>query len=131
MLACANSSTEAVPAEILVKIFIPQDLVDRWVTADKVELSGEIMTFGGSGLAVRMIPGYYFDHVAGGSDEGHKLLGRAKMKAVIAAMGAEVYMNSVILGETAYEVEAGFLAKPLDPGCGRTVVVAALVQAGY
>jgi hypothetical protein len=114
-----------------VKIFIPQDFVDRWVTADKIELSGEIMTFSSSGLAVRMIPGYYFDHVAGGSDEGHKLLGRAKMKAVIAAMGAEVYMNSVILGETAYEVEAGFLAKPLDPACGRMVVLAALVQAGY
>jgi hypothetical protein len=114
-----------------VKVFIPQDVVDRWVTTDKVELSGEVMTFCGSALSVRMIPGYYFDHVAGGSDEGHALLGRAKMKAVVVAMGAEVYMNSVILGETAYEVEPGFLAKPLDPGCERTVVLAALAQAGY
>jgi hypothetical protein len=114
-----------------VKIFIPQDVVDRWVTADKVELSGEILTFSASALAMRMIPGYYFDHVAGGSDEGHNLLGRAKMKAVIEAMGAEVYMNSVILGETAYEVEVGFLAKPLDPSCGRMVALAALAQAGY
>ena len=114
-----------------VKIFIPQDVVDSWLTADKVELSGEIMTFRASGLAVRGLPGYYFDHVAGGSDEGHQLLGRAKMKAAIAAMGAEVYMNSVILGETAYEVEVGLLVKPMDASCSRMVVLAALAQAGY
>jgi hypothetical protein len=114
-----------------VKVFIPQDVVDSWVTADKVELSGEIMTFRGLGVALRMVTGFYFDHVAGGSDEGHNLLGRAKSKAVIAAMGAEAYMNSVILGETAYEVEAGFVAKPLDPACTRAVLVAALSQAGF
>jgi hypothetical protein len=114
-----------------VKVFIPQDVVDSWVTADKVELSGEVMTFRGSGLALRMVPGYYFDHVAGGSDEGHQLLGRAKVKAAIAAMGAEAYMSSVILGETAYEVEAGFVAKSLDPACTRAVLVAVMSRAGF
>jgi hypothetical protein len=89
------------------------------------------MTFRGLGVALRMVPGFYFDHVAGGSDEGHNLLGRAKAKAAIAAMGAEAYMNSVILGETAYEVEAGFVAKPLDPACTRAVLVAAMSQAGF
>ena len=114
-----------------VKVFIPQDVVDSWVTADKVELSGEIMTFRGLGLTLRIVPGFYFDHVAGGSDEGHNLLGRTKVKAAIAAMGAEVYMNTVILGETAYEVEAGFVAKPLDPACTRAGLTAALIQAGF
>ena len=114
-----------------VKVFIPQDVVDSWVTTDKVELSGEVLTFRGSRLALRMVPGYYFDHVAGGSDEGHNLLGRAKAKAAINAMGAEAYMNSVILGETAYEVEAGFVAKALDPACTRAALAAALSTAGY
>jgi hypothetical protein len=114
-----------------VKVFIPQDVVDSWVTADKVDLSGEVMTFRGLGVALRMVPGYYFDHVSGGSDEGHHLLGRAKVKAAIAAMGAEAYMDSVILGETAYEVESGFLAKPLDPACTQAMVVAAMSQAGF
>jgi hypothetical protein len=114
-----------------VKVFIPQDIVDSWVTADKVDLSGEVMTFRSAGLALRMVPGYYFDHVAGGSDEGHNLLGRAKVKAAINAMGAEAYMNSVILGETAYEVEAGFVAKPLDPACTLANLVKAMSQAGF
>ncbi len=113
-----------------IKVFIPQEVVDRWITTDKVELAGEIMTFRGAGLALRMVPGYYFDHVSGGSDERYNLLGRAKAKAAIAALGAEAYMNSVLLGETAYEVEVGFVAKPLDSNCARQVVMAAMVQAG-
>jgi hypothetical protein len=118
-------------ALMFVKVFLPQDVVDSWITADKVELSGETMTFRGTSMALRLIPGFYFDHVAGGSDEGHELLGRAKSKAAVSALGAEVYMNSVILGETAYEVEAGFIAKPIDSGCTRQVLLAALAEAGY
>jgi hypothetical protein len=113
------------------KVFLPQDLVDSWITADKVELAGEVMTFRGSSVALRLVPGFYFDHVAGGLDEGHQLLGRAKSKAAVAALGAEVYMNSIILGETAYEVEAGYVAKLIDPACTRQVLLAALAEAGY
>jgi hypothetical protein len=46
-------------------------------------------------------------------------------------MGAEVYMDSVILGETAYEVEPGFLATPLDAACARADLVAAITKAGF
>jgi len=113
------------------KVFLPQDLVDSWITADKVEISGEIMTLRGGTLTLRLVPGYYFERVAGGSDEGHELLGRAKSKAAVAALGAEVYMNSVILGETAYEVEAGFVAKPIDAACTRQALLAALAVAGF
>ena len=114
-----------------MKLFLPQEVVDTWITTDKVELAGEVMTFRGSGISLRMVPGFYFDHVAGGSDDGHLLLGRAKSKAAVSALGAEVYMNSVILGETAYEVEAGFVAKPTDSTCPQHAVFAALAAAGY
>jgi hypothetical protein len=113
-----------------LKIFLPQDVVDSWITADKVELSGELMVFRSRPVTLRLVPGFYFDHVAGGLDEGHELLGRAKSKAAVSALGAEIYMNSMILGETAYEVQAGFIAKPLDSACSRDTLVAALVEAG-
>jgi hypothetical protein len=114
-----------------VKVFIPQDVVDSWITTDKIELSGELMTFRGHALTLRLVPGFYFDHVAGGSDEQNQLLGRAKSKAAVAALGAEVYMNSLILGETAYEVEAGFVAKPVDSKCTRQALLSALAEAGF
>jgi len=113
-----------------MKIFIPQEIVDRWVASDRVDLSGEVLTFRGRPVALRMVPGYFFDRVSGGTDDAHGLLGRAKAGAAIAALGAEAYMNSVILGETAYDVEPGFLAKPIDIACARQVLVATLLQAG-
>ena len=118
-------------AAMSIKVFLPQDVVDSWITADKVELAGELMTFRETSVVLRMVPGFYFDHVAGGSDEGAQLLGRAKAKAAVSALGAEVYMNSIILGETAYEVEAGFIARPIESGCTRRVLLAALAAAGY
>jgi hypothetical protein len=112
------------------KVFLPQDVVDTWIAADKVELAGEVMTFRGSGVALRVVPGYYFVQASGGSDDANQLVGRAKLKAAVAAMGAEVYMNSVLLGETAYDIEPGFIAKPTDIGCTRQALVSALVEAG-
>jgi hypothetical protein len=122
--------TRATLTTMLIKVFIPQDVLDSWVTADKVELSGEIMTFRGQNLSLRVVPGYYFDHVLGGSDEGHQLVGKVKAKAAIAALGAEVYINSVILGDTAYEVEAGVVAKPLETSSTRQAVLSALTRCG-
>ena len=114
-----------------LKVYFSQDVLDTWISSDKVELSGEILTFRGQSLSLRLVPGYYFDRVAGGSDEASQLLGRAKSKAAVAALGAEVYMTSLILGETAYEVVAGFIAKPVDAKCSRQALLQALAAAGY
>jgi predicted N-acetyltransferase YhbS len=118
-------------ASMSLKVFLPQDVVDTWITTDRVELVGEIMTFRADALALRLVPAYFFARLSGGADDGHRLLGRAKMKAAVAALGAEVYMNSVLLGDTAYDVESGFIAKPLDAAQTQDRVVAALAKAGF
>jgi len=113
-----------------IKVFIPQEHIDRWVGADQVELSGEVLTFLGSPLSLRMTPGFFFARVSGDTGDGHGLLGRVKTSTEIAALGAEAYMSSVLLGETAYDVEAGFVACPMDPACTRRALVDAMIQAG-
>ncbi len=112
------------------KVFIPQELVDTWVTSDKIDIAGEMLTFRTGGISLRVVPGCYFDHVSGGSDEGPKLLGRAKTKAAVNALGAETYLNSVIVGETAYDVVVGLIAKPIDSACTRQAVASAIAEAG-
>jgi hypothetical protein len=112
-----------------VKIFIPQDQVDTWVTTDKVDLAGEVMTFRKSRISLRVVPAYFFDHVSAGSDARPALLGRVKTKAAVHALGAEVYLSSVIVGETAYDVAAGLVGKPIEGTCTREAVVAAVVDA--
>jgi hypothetical protein len=114
-----------------VKVFIPQNVVDSWIMSDKVELAGEFMTFRGCGVILRLVPGYYFDHVSGGSDAGYDLLGKAKVKAALVALGGETYMNSVIVGEIAYDVHLGFIAQLQDPSLNKQALIAALDQAGY
>ena len=109
-----------------VKLFIPQETVDSWLSGERVNLEGEMLRVVASGLVLRLVPGCYFTTVQAGSDETFKLLGKVKAKAAVSALGAEMYMNSVILGETAYEVEVGFVAKPVGNAMPDAAVLAAV-----
>jgi hypothetical protein len=109
-----------------VKLFIPQETLDSWLTAERVNLEGELLQLPQAGLALRLVPGCHFRSVQAGTDGAFKLLGKVKAKAAVSALGAEVYMNSVILGETAYEVEVGFVAKPVGNATPDAAVVAAI-----
>jgi hypothetical protein len=110
-----------------LKLFISQDALDSWLSAERVVLDGEILRLAGTSIALRLTPGCHFMGVQAGNDE-HALLGRAKSKAAVTAMGAEMYMDSVILGETAYEIETGFLAKPVGGAGSDAAIVTAIAR---
>ena len=59
------------------------------------------------------LPRHYFEADVGGSGDPHGLLGRVKETASLAAMGAEHYMDSVLLGDSAYKVTPGFTGVPI------------------
>jgi hypothetical protein len=109
-----------------VKLFIPQQVIDGWLSADLVDLSGEILKLRAGGLALRLVQGYYFSKVQAGTDDANRLLGKVKAKAAVAALGAEVYLSSVLLGDTAYQVEPGFVAKAVGSDSSDQTVLAAL-----
>jgi len=111
-----------------VKFFIPQETIDSWLSAERVNLEGEMLQLMGGSLVLRLVPGFCFTSVQAGSDQPFDLLGKVKTKAAVSALGAEVYMNSVILGETAYEVEVGFVAKPVGSALPDASVVAAVAS---
>ena len=111
-----------------VKLFIPQETVDSWLSAERVNLEGEMLQIMEGSLVLRLVPGFCFTSVQAGSDQPFDLLGKVKTKAAVSALGAEVYMNSVILGETAYEVEVVFVAKPVGSAGPDAAVVAAVAS---
>ena len=41
----------------------------------------------------------------------HQLVGQIRYEKDLKAMGAEIYLNSVIYRETAYDVESGFIGE--------------------
>lgn len=110
-----------------IKLFIPQEDFDSWMSVEKVSLEGEILSLLGTNISLRLVPGCHFKGVQAGQDQ-QGLLGKVKAKAALAAMGAEVYLDSVILGETAYEIETGFVAKPVGAAASDAAVRAAIAQ---
>jgi len=54
-----------------------------------------------------------FLNVSGSDADPHDLLGKVKDELELVEMGAEHYMTSVILGDTAYDVQVGFIGVPL------------------
>jgi hypothetical protein len=109
------------------KLFISQAAIDAWVSSDRVDLQGEVLTFRNGAGALRLRAASYFRKVAGDGDDRRSLIGRVKDEDALAALGAEAYMTSVLFDDTAYDVEPGFLATPVgDVSDGGRAVLAAL-----
>jgi hypothetical protein len=109
------------------KLFISQAAIDAWVSSNKVDLQGEILTLRDGGGALRLRAASYFRKVAGEGDDKRALLGRVKDEDALAALGAEAYMTSVLFDDAAYDVEPGFLATPVgELSDGGRAVLAAL-----
>ncbi|MGF1465085.1 MAG: hypothetical protein ACFCGT_03035 [Sandaracinaceae bacterium] len=102
------------------RLFIPQHVLDLWLSEDRVEVQGEILVTKPEGVRLALTTAVRFKaEVAGGADEA-KLVGRVKDLAQIGELGAEHYADSVIHGESAYEVVEGFTATllPAEEGGG-------------
>jgi hypothetical protein len=113
------------------RIFISQAALDAWVSTERVDLQGDVLILRPGGSTLTLVPASVFRSVSGGQDR-HGLVGKVKNEAAVAALGAEAYMTSVILGETAYEVDPGFLATPVvnDPAARLALLAAVRQTAG-
>jgi hypothetical protein len=56
-------------------------------------------------------PAVRFVRTADNGPDAHKLVGQIKYEKDLRAMNAEIYLSSVIYGDTAYEVEPGFIGE--------------------
>jgi hypothetical protein len=99
------------------RLFVSQELLDQWAVEGKIELAGNTLKLLAEQRAFHLLPGVRFLSLAAGQDRA-KLLGRVKTEDQLQTLGAELYMNSVLLEEDAYDVQCGFLAEVsgLAPG---------------
>lgn len=74
------------------------------------------MTLVGDGRSFRLHSAVHFVKVSGGDADAHDLVGKVRAVAALQKDGGEHYMDSVILGDTAYDVQQGFLGEPLSGG---------------
>src|SRR5688572_2469905 len=91
--------------------------MDQWTAGGKVGLRDDLMTVPAMNRTFRIEGAVRFLKVVDG-DDAQALVGKVKSVIDLAALGAEHQGTSVLLGETAYECEEGFLGAPEDPAAG-------------
>ncbi len=105
-------------------VFFAQSLIDGWSEGEKISIENNVLTLKRGKQLSRFVleEAFRFVKVAGGDVDPNGWIGKIKTKRQLEELGAEAYLNSVIYGDTAYDVEEGYL------GRGETVDLSAAAK---
>jgi hypothetical protein len=95
-------------------LFVSQAMLETWAEQGRIEFTGNVMTLlagDGKGRTYALEPAVRFLTVVGADQDPHGLVHKVKSVAQLREMGAEPVDDSCIMGDTAYEVQPGFLAE--------------------
>jgi hypothetical protein len=94
------------------KLFFSQEIINSWTDDEKVKFDNDTLSIqSGKGVqGYKLTPAYRFVKVSDGGPDPHSLIDAVHSEEELAQMGADAYLNSCILGETAYDVEQGYVA---------------------
>jgi hypothetical protein len=94
------------------KLFFSNRILDSLVEEGRITLENNILTLlDREKPSFELEPAYRFLKTADNGPDPYNLVGRIKYEKEIKAMHAELYLNSVLYRETAYEVEPGFIGE--------------------
>lgn len=96
------------------RLFVSQDVLDRWMVEEQISVEGDVMTLDGN-QRFRLLTAVCFTEELTGEGDPNELIGRVKDVETLAQMGGELVSDSVILGDKAYTVIEGFLGEPVEP----------------
>jgi len=91
-------------------LFVPQSVLAKWSEQGRISVVGNVLTILGENKNFALTSAVRFLKMEAGEDVAG-LLQKVKTIDALKQMGAEHYMESVILGESAYQVQQGFLAE--------------------
>ncbi len=97
-----------------MKLFLPQTTLEEWATADKADVHEHALVLTGEAVKYPVEPAVHVMALVSGPDE-HRLLRKVKTDLQLAELGAERLADSVVAGETAYDVESGYVVQVPDP----------------
>jgi hypothetical protein len=98
----------------MARLFISQERLDEWTADNKATLSEDQLTLNELGRVFVVEPAVRFMSVAGNEPDPNDFLNRVKTEEELTLLGADLYMTSVIHGETAYEVQPGFVGRAVS-----------------
>ena len=95
------------------RLFWSQDTMDEWVVEDKASIKNNLLILKDEPVKYRLSQAVHFVADVGDGDDANKLVGRVKEIASLEEMGAEHYMDSVLIEDSAYQVVSGFTGEPV------------------
>jgi len=99
----------------VTKLFLPQTTLEAWALDDKADIKeGKLVVAEEKDAAYPVTPAVHFVRLVSGNDE-KQLVAKVKTQEQLQGWGAELFGDSVILGETAYEVAPGYVAELPTP----------------
>jgi hypothetical protein len=99
----------------VARLFVPQARLEEWALEDKADIRDGKLSIAAEKSSFAVVPAVHFTKLVSGADD-KKLLRKVKTADELQKLGAEHMADSVILGETAYEVTSGYLTEVPTPG---------------
>ena len=96
------------------RLFISQERIDKLAADDRVVIDGDRLEIPALGATFRLRPAVHFVRLVSDDTDGQRLLGRVKTEEQLRSLGAELFANSVLVGESAYECENGFVGEVIS-----------------
>ena len=98
----------------LPRIFVSQRRVQQWTMEGRVAIESSWMTLSELGRTFKLTEAFFVERAVSDGGDTHKLSGRVKTRQQIASLGGEVFLNSLIIGDDAYEGDPGFVGEPVS-----------------
>ncbi len=96
------------------RVFFPQAALDEWVAESRVEFRGEELLIKSEGRYYRLVEAARVLAEVTGQDDLYGLVGRVKSLSYLRELGADVYGESMVISDSAYECVPGFLGTPSE-----------------
>ncbi len=100
------------------RVFFPQAAVDQWLSEGRLEVIERELCISSHPRRYRLVEAAYVVAEVTGAPDDDDLVGRVKSLTYLEALGAEVLGDSMILGDSAYDLVPGWvgtLVPPVEP----------------
>ena len=95
------------------RVFFPQPILDALIADERVDITGAEMLLRDEGRRYQINEAVHVVRDAAGGGDRSGLLGKVKTREQLNDLGAEVFENSMIVGDDAYDVVSGFVGIPI------------------
>jgi hypothetical protein len=95
------------------RLFWPQEMIDEWMLEEQAVIEGDVLTLVREQRRYDVHQAVLFLADVGDGADPHGLVGRVKEITSLEELHAERYLDSVLIGDSAYKVVPGFAGEPL------------------